>query len=695
MSNTPYKKNVLEHSTIQTIGNVQIGDITYVVNEKEVKIYSLLTNNIPSNADHIIGRETELQAIITHLEQNKPTILVNGIGGIGKTSVATKYVANYGHQYKHIAWLTVQSSVAEAFTNDVMLLKALHIEQDVWQLIESQRLTDAFKLVIHKLNTLDKTLVVLDNANNPNDLLVHKNLFDTAKCHYLITSRTQPQEWTIVEIDHLPLEEPVNLFRKLAPSVLATDDDLKTLLSKLFFHTLLIELVAKAVENAGFSFIEMQTMIETKFIHDAQLNEDIVSTGKHGDSVMDNAKRAKIEEYIWLIFSNVKDLGDDAKQILRGMALLPVATPFDRDFLKEHLALFDVKDIVSNLSLLMETGWLEKEDNKWFKMHPLIADVVVKHLRVGVDFAEAYITYIAKFIYYDNTDINHNVFEKYKGRQLAERLSELFSEESTVGTSELLDNLGGLDEEYGFYLKSSHYRERSLCIAETIFESNNPIIAIRQSNLANVYNYLGYYDKAIELFNKAIAIDTFNYDETHQTIATRKSNLGMVYRNMELYDKAVELLEIALNIDLSNFGENHPKVAIRRSNLADVLDKLGEYERAIELFNKALESDLNNYGESSHLVARRRSNLAVVFLNLKNYEVAATLLELALSSDINNFGDDHPRIAVRKNNLAGAYNNLGREQEAKKLQKEAYINSFRILGNEHPQTIRLKKLVEA
>jgi hypothetical protein len=234
MSNTPYKKNVLEHSTIQTIGNVQIGDITYVVNEKEVKIYSLLTNNIPSNADHIIGRETELQAIITHLEQNKPTILVNGIGGIGKTSVATKYVANYGHQYKHIAWLTVQSSVAEAFTNDVMLLKALHIEQDVWQLIESQRLTDAFKLVIHKLNTLDKTLVVLDNANNPNDLLVHKNLFDTAKCHYLITSRTQPQEWTIVEIDHLPLEEPVNLFRKLAPSVLATDDDLKTLLSKLF-----------------------------------------------------------------------------------------------------------------------------------------------------------------------------------------------------------------------------------------------------------------------------------------------------------------------------------------------------------------------------------------------------------------------------------------------------------------------------
>ena len=695
MSHTPHKKNVVENSSFQVEGDVHIGDkVTYTINEQKVDIPYLLTNNIPTNADHILGRETELEAITTHLAQNKPTILVNGIGGIGKTSVAVKYVATHGHQYKHLAWLTVQSSVAEAFTNDVVLLKSLHIEQDVRQLIETQRLTDAFKLVVHKLNTLDKTLVVLDNANNPDELIAHKNLFDTAKCHYLITSRTQPQEWTIVEIDHLPEDEAVSLFRKLAPSVSTTEEDLKSLLSKLFYHTLLIELVAKAVENAGFSFAELQTMIETKFIHDEQLNEDIVSTGKHGDSVADNAKRAKIEEYIWLIFSNVKDLGDDAKQILKGMALLPVATPFDRAFLKEHLALFEVKDILPNLSLLVEWGWIEKEQNKSFKMHPLIADVVVKHLRVDVYFAEAYIAYISNFVYYDNTDINHNVFEKFKGRQLAERLSELFSEENTAGTSELLDNLGGLDEEYGFYLKSSHYRERSLCIAETIFDSKNPIIAIRQSNLANVYNYLGYYDKAIELFNKAIAIDTFNYDETHQAIATRKSNLGMVYRNMELYEKAVELLEIALNIDLSIFGETHPKVAIRRSNLADVLDKLGEYERAIELFNKALESDLNNYGESSHLVARRRSNLAVVFLNLDNYEVAATLLELALSSDINNFGSDHPRIAVRKNNLARAYNNLGREQEAKKLQKEAYANSLRNLGNEHPQTIRFKKLVE-
>ena len=262
MNNSPNKKNVVENADLHAADNIHIGDnITYVTNGKKIDIPHLLTNNIPSNADHILGRGEELNAITAYLAQHKPTVLVNGIGGIGKTSVAVKYMATFGNQYKHLAWLTVQSSLTEAFTNDITLLKSLHIEQDVRQLIENQRLTDAFKLVVHQLNTLDKTLVVLDNANNFEDLVAYKSLFDTAKCHYLITSRTQPQEWAFVHIDALPEADAVALFRKLAPSVQTTDEALKSLLSKLFYHTLLIELVAKAVTNAGFTFEELQKSV--------------------------------------------------------------------------------------------------------------------------------------------------------------------------------------------------------------------------------------------------------------------------------------------------------------------------------------------------------------------------------------------------------------------------------------------------
>jgi tetratricopeptide (TPR) repeat protein len=693
MSNTPYKKNVLEHSTLQTNGNVHIGDITYIVNEKAVTIPTLLTNNIPSNADHILGRIDELTAIAKYLEQNKPTVLVNGIGGIGKTSVATKYVATYKHQYKHIAWLTVQSSVAEAFANDLVLLKSLHIEQDVRKLIETQRLTDAFKLVIHKLNTLDKTLVVLDNANNPDDLLAHKNLFDTAKCHYLITSRTQPQDWTIVEIDHLPADEAVNLFRKLAPSVLATDDNLKALLSKLFFHTLLIELVAKAVEIAGFSFAELQTMIETKFIHDTQLNEDIVSTGKHGNSVADNAKRAKIEEYIWLIFSNVRDLGDDAKQVMRGMALLPVATPFDRPFLKEHLALFDVKDIIPNLSLLVEWGWLHKE-GRGFKLHPLIADVVVEHLNINPYDSERYIFNIAVLIDYDNYNPKDNIFEKNKEKAKAERLAYLFFDEYTAVLGLLFDKLSTLEICYGYFQKAAEYAERALKIMENLFDEPEMLITSCQNNLANVYRILGKYELSIQLLEKALKNDLLIFGEEHSNVAMCRANLGHAFRELELFEKALEYFELALKSDIKNYGKNHPIIASRFSNLGNIFRLTGQFEDAVKLSESALEIALNNFGDNHPDVAIYQSNLGNIYLDLKRYDEAIYMYESALSFNTYNFGVDSVVVGTNQLNLGCVYDRMDNYEKANYYWQLSYQNHIKNFEIDHPYILGLKKMLE-
>ena len=51
-----------------------------------------------------IGREKELHDLHTYLLQNLPTVVVNGIGGIGKTSLAKQYMICHGHHYDHIFW---------------------------------------------------------------------------------------------------------------------------------------------------------------------------------------------------------------------------------------------------------------------------------------------------------------------------------------------------------------------------------------------------------------------------------------------------------------------------------------------------------------------------------------------------------------------------------------------------------------
>jgi tetratricopeptide (TPR) repeat protein len=692
---TSNKKNVVDHSTLDVKGNLHIGDVTYIINEKKVTIPHLLTNNIPSNAERILGRDKELTTIATHLADNLPTVLVNGIGGIGKTSVAAKYVVTFGHAYKHLAWLTVQSSLVEAFTNDIVLLKSLHIEQDVRQLIETQRLTDAFKLVVHQLNTLENTLVVLDNANDVADLMDNKNLFDTAKCHYLITSRTQLQDWTIVPIDVLSEDEAVALFRKIAPSVSpdpkgenVSDKALKSLLFKLFYHTLLIELVAKAVENAGFSFEALQKMVETQFIHDENLNEDIVPTGKHGDNY--EAKRAKIEEYIWLIFSNVKDLGDDAKQILRGMALLPAATPFDRDFLKTHLAMFDVKEIVPNLSLLVEWGWLEKEQNKTFKMHPLIVDVVMKHLEVNAKYAEKYILNTANRINFRIINPEHNLFKSKQYEMFAERLFQIFFQSDTEGVAFLLDRLGYLNEYFGLYPKALKLKERSLFIVENNLEIDRKAVFEYQNNVANLYDALGRYEEAAYLFEQSMLGVEKYLASDDPIMSVRLLNLSNVYQHMGRHKEAMQLLERALKNDIKHLGEHHPKVALDKTSLGLVYFRLGLRVEGISLVAEALISDARNYERNHPEIAQKKANLGTMFHVMGMYDAATELLEEALESDKRNFGEDHPSIADRKFNLAFVYKDLGQAKKALRFLKEAYSTYLKTLGENHPNTILVK-----
>ena len=687
MSQTPNQKNIV-NAPITAGGNVHIGDyfVTYIIEKQEVKIPHRLTNNIPTNADHILGRATELAQAHDHLAQHQATVLFNGIGGIGKTALASKYMAVYGSDYKHLAWITVQSTLAEAFTNNAPLLASLQITQQVQDYITAKQLDKAFEYLFHQLNLLERTLVVIDNANDLDDLDQYKNWFDTANCHFLITSRSQPSEWATVEVDSLPEDEAVRLFRKLHLSVSAEDEAIKNLLSKLFYHTLLIELVAKAGASTGIPFADLQTMIETQFIHHQSLNEAPIPTGKHGSVVATNLKKAKIEDYIWLIFSQVKGLDEESKHLLKAMALLPVATPFDLDFLKGHFAFFNIPDAVAHLDALTERGWLQKEQAEgqkpYFKMHPLIADVVVEHLKVDVQYAEMYILYITDLIRYDTVNPKYSFFKTNDDKPFAERLSKLFFEENTFRMSDLLGRLGYLEEHFGFYQKSIILKYRTLEISKNIFERNHPNIATAQNNLATMYSVLGRYDEAAILLESSLESDLKNFGPNHSRVTTGQNNLATVYKKLGKYEQAATLLVVASENNLKD--SDHSNAAISQSNLAMVLIDLGKYDEAANLLESVLESDLKSYSEGHPNIAVSQSNLATVYLDLGKFDEAVILLEAALESDLKNFGKEHPTVAESQSNLANVYKDLRRLDKATSLLESALESNIKNFGKEHP-----------
>jgi len=654
----PHNSKNIVHGSITAGGHVHIGDVTYIDKYfagQEVKIPHRLTNYIPTNAEYILGREIELDTIANHLAANKPTVLVNGIGGIGKTSVAIKYMSIHSKEYKHVAWITVQSSILETFINNSALLESLQITQKVQDLIIAKELDKAFELVFHQLNVLDKTLVVLDNANDLEDLEKYEHIFDTAACHFLITSRTYPSDWTTVPIDALPKDEALRLFKKLHPSVQESDEAITNLLSKLYHHTLLIELVAKAIESSAYLFDELEEIIEKQFIHHEALNENAVSTGKHGGVVKDNLKKSKIENYIWLIFSQVKGLDAISKNLLMSMALLPLAMMIERNQLKEHFGIFDLKEPMPTLAVLVERGWVDRikdsEQKAYFKMHPLIADVVVEHLAVDAIYADDYIKHIASLMLHNTIDSNNKLHSKKLYDPFAKRLVKLFYEQNTVRVSELLYQLNWYNQQLGFYEKALRYSERSLQIAGSIPDINEHIVARGQNTLA------------------------------------------VVYRELERYGEAAILLEQALISGEKSFGKEHPSVATRQSNLAVVYQDLGRYAEAAALLEQALSSDEKIWGKEHPKVAIDLSILGLIYKNLSRYAEAADLAERALIISEKNFGKEHPTVAIRQFNLAIVYQELGRELEAQFLFQKAYQIRLTIFGEDHSFTQKAKEMI--
>ena len=103
-----------------------------------------------------VGRETELVKLHTLLDKGKKSVIVNGLGGIGKTSLALQYVWQYKEHYHHIVWVQQQSSLLLAFMTEKKLNELVKPEKEEAEVY--------FNRLIQFLEATEgKNLLVIDN----------------------------------------------------------------------------------------------------------------------------------------------------------------------------------------------------------------------------------------------------------------------------------------------------------------------------------------------------------------------------------------------------------------------------------------------------------------------------------------------------------------------------------------------------
>ncbi|TAE14472.1 MAG: hypothetical protein EAZ95_09880, partial [Bacteroidetes bacterium] len=181
-----------------------------------------------------VGREQVLQDLHTCLQKSLPTVLVNGLGGIGKTTLAKEYIRRHIDTYTHIVWVEQTTTSIEAFTNDITLRQNLQLA------FQQETEEERFELILNALKQKEGTnLLVLDNYQRP----AHKQETDiitrlSFSTHWrvLVTSREKITDFETLALDVLSEMEAMELFRLHAGEKAIDENELRDLLETVGRH---------------------------------------------------------------------------------------------------------------------------------------------------------------------------------------------------------------------------------------------------------------------------------------------------------------------------------------------------------------------------------------------------------------------------------------------------------------------------
>ena len=180
---------------------------------------------VPLRNSQFTGRLDDLDRLREELHDygpgSVPPVVLQGLGGVGKTQVALEYVHRFKNDYDVIWWLQITDA---AFLDAAVLDLGGRLREDLGLNVQSTVSKAETRQVLNVLNRGDvRWLLVYDNAN---DIDVVKPLMPSGGGHVLITSTNRA--WTEqgarpIQVDVFTREESVAHLRRRVPSI-ATEE---------------------------------------------------------------------------------------------------------------------------------------------------------------------------------------------------------------------------------------------------------------------------------------------------------------------------------------------------------------------------------------------------------------------------------------------------------------------------------------
>lgn len=344
-----------------------------------------LTNTmvIRSTAQNILFRETEYNSIIEDLKSKHiPNLLLHGMGGCGKTSLARMVYCHLKDQYDCCGWINYSGDIKQS------MIAAVNLDDYSDETMIENDIQKKWLLIKRKLiNSTQSKLLVIDNVDNIDGIQSPKQdkellaMSSWSNMTIIITSRLPelPGYSNSYLIENLGnsenFENCIELFYHYNPEAAKNrslnDETVAKLCALAGYNTMVIELLSK---GSIYRFHNLEKfykeLVRNNFscANDTPVETDhdytLIKTNKYNENYYDIGNET-VASQIYKLF-NLKTRSPLQQLVLWDFHCLRENEKVSLEELKHWMG-FELRDIIP----LVKEGWIKQLDNYFF-IHPLV-----------------------------------------------------------------------------------------------------------------------------------------------------------------------------------------------------------------------------------------------------------------------------------------------------------------------------------
>ncbi len=659
---------------------------------------------------HFVGRERELAMVHQEL-QGGDYVAIAGMGGVGKTELATQYARRYQEDYAGIAWFNDRESNLAAEVLEFFINFGFEIPQELGGRLLSLKQQVAWCWSKYPDSALP-ILIVFDDVTdlaNLREVVPSDNRF-----RVLITTRLRRLDPNFIQeipLDVLsPEKEPGKALELLTRLLWNRDKRIEkepkaatAICECLEYLPLGIELVG------GYLVRDLQLSLDTMFrrLQERKLAEAALQNRETINSTQLGVKAAfaltweeldplaqqlgKLlslfspqsilwELVVWVATENDPSpnlsptggealINDPSPNLspTGGEALIPPSLAGKggrgvRSAPENNLLTWSADELNEAKKQLYQRNLLQQVDERCYKIHALVRWFLQGQLAESGEMQRVLETTFATAMI-----------------AKAQSLPESPTSKDIEGIKDVVPHIEDLGNR--LIAEVNEAKEKQAISPASV--PNDQVIWVFVG-VGRFYQGQGLYKLAEPWRQDCVNVCQALFLSDHPDVAASLNNLALLYESQGRYSKAEPLHIDALAMRKRLFLGDHPNVAQSLNNLALLYNNQGRYSEAEPLYIEALAMRKRLFLGDHPNVATSLNNLALLYNNQGRYSEAEPLYIDALAMRKRLFLGDHPNVATSLNNLAYLYNSQGRYSEAEPLYIEALAMRKRLFLGDHP-----------